>query len=76
MGSSHMVGDTCRVDTGEAGPSHQGLDSLLRTETGVEDDGAALRGAVLEVPVGSRPAGCPCRPPWLWGLRPVGSHRT
>jgi hypothetical protein len=44
-----MVGDTCRVDTGGVGPCHQGLDSLLRTETGVEDDGAGLRRAVLGV---------------------------
>ena len=44
---------------------HQGLDSLLRTETGVEDDGVGLRGAALGVPGGWRPLDGPCRPPWL-----------
>lgn len=31
-------------------PRHQGPDSRLRTETGVEDDGAGLGGTVLGVP--------------------------
>src|SRR3954454_24831914 len=70
-----MVGDTCGVDAGGVGPSHQGLDSLLRTETGVEDDGTGLRGAVLGVPGGWRPLAGPCRPPWLWRLRRVALDR-
>lgn len=36
-----MVGDTRRIDRAGVGPSDQGLDSLLRTETGFEDDRAS-----------------------------------
>src|ERR1700680_487706 len=64
-----MVGDTCRADARGLGPPRQKPDSLLRTETGVEGDGASLRGAVLGVPGGRRCPRGPCRPPWLWDLR-------
>src|SRR6266851_2478351 len=71
-----MVGDTCRADAGGLVPPHQGPDSLLRTETGVEDNGAGLRGPVLGVPGGWRRPRGPCRPPWLWGLRWLASHQN
>ena len=63
-----MVGNTSRADAGGLGPPHQGPDSLLRTETGVEDDGEGLRGEVLGVSSGRRRPRGPYRPSWLWGL--------
>ena len=44
-------------------PPHQEPDSLLRTEGGVENDGARFRGAVLGVSGGGRRPRGPCRPP-------------
>src|SRR2546425_10196642 len=71
-----MVWDTYSAYAGGLGPPHQMPDSLLHTETGVEDDGAGVRRAVLGVPGGwHRPCG-PCRPPYLWGLRWLASHRN
>src|SRR5687767_6036222 len=64
-----MVGDTRRADGGGLVPRHQEPDSLLCTETGVEDNGAGLRGAALGVSSGWRCPRRPCRPSWLWGLR-------
>src|SRR5262245_40330899 len=64
-----MVGDTARAHTGRLGPPHQEPDSLLRTETGVEDDGESLVGAVLGVPGGRSRSHRACRRAWLWSLR-------
>src|SRR5471032_2111247 len=70
-----MVWDTCRADAGGLVPPHQEPASLLPTKTGLADDGAGVRGAVLGVPGGwRRPCG-PCRPPWLWGLRWLAGTR-
>src|SRR5688572_23702343 len=70
-----MVGDTCRADADRLVPPHQEPDSLLRTGTSVEADGASFRGAVLGVS-GSRRRPCgSCRRHWLWSLRRLASHR-
>src|SRR5215208_1980896 len=69
-----MVRVTSRADTGRLGPPHQEPDSLLRTETGVEDHDEGLPGAVLGVPGGRRRPRGPCRPYWLWSLRSLASR--
>ncbi len=40
--SQRLVGDTAGAHAGGLGPPHQGPHSLLRTETGVEDDREGL----------------------------------
>src|SRR5262245_3479401 len=63
-----MVRDTARAHAGRLGPHHQGPDSFLRTETGVEDDGEGLNGSVMGVPGGGRLPRGPCQSSQLCGL--------
>src|SRR5436190_5636970 len=69
-----MVGDTCRAYAGGLVPPHQEPASLVPTEIRINDDEAAVRGAVLGVPGGWRRPYGTCRPHWLRNLRRLASH--